>query len=67
MRALGKRPRSGERGYGKVARNFGHTRVPARRAIRSFKCKTSQGVTFKVTAEGLASITVGDKEVAKGS
>jgi len=33
----------------------------------SFTYKTPHGVTFTVTPEGLTSITVGDREVAKGS
>jgi hypothetical protein len=36
-------------------------------SAEAFTYKTPQGATFKVTAEGLASITVGDKEVVKGS
>jgi hypothetical protein len=36
-------------------------------AADAFPYKTPQGVSFTVTAKGLSSIAVGDKEVAKGS
>ena len=39
----------------------------AARADDAFTYKTPQGVSFTVTAKGLSSIAVGDKEVAKGS
>ncbi len=42
------------------------TSAPATAPGASFSCKTSQGVVFKVTAEGLSSISVGEKEVARG-